>query len=379
MARTLFASDGPGTVKRWSLRAAVETAKRSYFSSRMMGDEAQMLPCVVRSELESGPGDEVTVYLVAKLVGRPVQGDERSQGRASRLTDYTDKVKIHRQRRPVNIGDIMSQKRRPYDLKTQATDRISDYWAEYLDEEIFVQASGQRGTGENIQHLPVGYQGFPNDIVAPDAEHLAFPGAVSSKGAVTTAEVMTREFIEKIALRAKTMIGGNGKPQSIKPVQIEGAKYHVLVMHPAAMYDLRTETGDAGWLALEKARATAIGSKSPIFQGDAGATALLNRTILHEHTSITYTDDYGAGQNIRGYRALFMGAHAVAIAYGTRDRKADTPRILLGEADEDHGDETVIKSMLVGGIKKSRFGGKDFAVMACDHTATAKAQAAALV
>lgn len=375
MARTLFTSSDQGTPKRWSIAAMAETARKSYFVSRMMGTEDQLLPVVNRNELESGPGDEVTFYLVAKITGRPIQGDERQQGRAKRMTDYTDRIKIDRQRQPINIGDLMAQKRRPYDLKMQALARLSDYWAEYLDEEIFAQLSGRRGTGANIQHLELGYAGFPNALVAPDSNHLVFPGSVTTAAGLAGTDIMTREFIELIALQAKTMIGGDPtKPVKMSPCDVEGAKYFVAVLHEACMFDLRQETGEAGWLAMEKARATAVGSQSPIFKGSEGAPVLINNVIVHSHNTITYQDDYGAGSNIRGFRNLFLGAHAVGIAFGTQDRSRNGVRLKMGEADEDYGDDTVLKSQIVAGVKKTVYNSQDFAVIAMDCSASSKAQ-----
>lgn len=379
MARTLFGTGDAGTPKRWSTKALSEIRKKSYFISRMAGSEDQLLPVVLRNDLESGPGDEVTVYLVAKIQGLPIQGNEKAEGREKRLTDYTDKIRIDRMRMPVNVGDIMAQKRRPYSLRTQATARISDFWAEYIDEELFAHAAGTRGTGRNFHHIPVGHAGWPQAYVAPDADHLVYPGSVTAKTGITSSTVVSRAFVEKLTLKAETMIGGRGPngPNAFRMERcaVEGARYWVYVMHPANMYDLRSEVGEAGWLALEKARALAVGSNSPIFKGEAGAAALLNQTILHQHTNIPYSDDYGGG-SVRGFRTLFMGAHGLAMAFGTKERKVNGVRLELDEAKVDLGDETVVKSMTITGMKKTQYDNRDFAIIAGDVGCSAAALAA---
>lgn len=379
MARTLFGTSGAGTPKRWATKALSEIRKKSYFISRMTGTEDRLLPVVLRNDLESGPGDEVTVYLVAKIQGLPIQGNEKAEGREKRLTDYTDKIRIDRMRMPVNVGDIMAQKRRPYSLRQQAVARLSDFWAEYFDEECFAHLSGRRGTGDNFQHIPVGHPGWPHTYEAPDADHLAYPGSVTNKTSISSSDVVDRAFIEKLTLKAETMIGGVGpngpNPFRMQRCEVEGAKYWVYIMHPANMYDLRQETGEAGWLALEKARVQAIGSNSPLFKGEAGAAALLNQTILHSHQNITYTDDYGGG-SVRGFRTLFLGAHALAMAFGTKDRKINGVRLELDEAEVDLGDEKVVKSMTITGIKKTKYDERDFAVIAGDCSCSAAALAA---
>lgn len=376
MARTVFGSGDPGTVKKWSTKATVETFRKSYFTSRMMGTEEQSMPIVIVNELEQGPGDEVTVTMVGKIVGKPIQGEERAEGKSKRLSEYTDKVRIDRQRQPINLGHVMTQKRRAYDLKRIATTLVANYWSEYLDEEFFCQISGRRGTGTNIQHLPVGYTGFPITFSPPDANHLVYPGTLTAANQLTTSDTMGTAYIEGLTLLAETMIGGDKtKPFRMTEIDIEGGQYWVLVTHPCGMYDLRREVGDQGWLALEKARAAAIGSSSPIFKGKSGATAMLNQCILHQHNSITYQDDYGAGANVRGYRSLFMGAHAASIAFGSAERGQTAARVKLGETTEDHEADGVMTSQVVLGIKKSVYGGQDFGVISADHSASDAARA----
>ncbi len=373
MAETLFSSSGPGAVKKWSPKAMYEIAKQSYFVSRMTGPESSRLPVCLKNDLEQGPGDELTMYLAAKLVGRPVQGKEKAEGRQQAINDYTDKIKIDVNRMPVDVGDLMDQKRRPYDLRQSVIYRIGEYWAEYMDEEFFVQLSGQRGTGSNIQHLPVGYTGFPITFTAPDSDHIVYAGAATGKASLQQSETMTRELVERVALRAGNFIGGTSKRFRMQMCQVEGAKYWVMILHDACMHDLRKETGEAGWLALEKARATAIGSKSPLFMGAAGATAVLNQVILHQHTSITYTKDYGAGANVPGFRNLFLGAHAGLLAYGTRAKTKNGVRMELNPSKTDLGFREVIDSICVMGIKRAEFDSKTFAAIAVDSSASATA------
>ncbi len=376
MALTLFNTADGGTPKRWSNKAMLETYTNSFFLPRMMGSESARLPIAIRNELESGPGDEVTLYLAAKLTGRARQGEEKQEGHETALTDYTDKVTIDRHRKPVSVGHIMSQKRRPYDLKQSAITRVGEFWAEYLDQQFFCHLSGQRGTGTNIDYLEVGYAGFPHPFVAPDAQHRMFAGAATSEAALTVADVMNRATIERAVLKANTMIGGTTKLWKMNQVRIEGARYWAFLMHPSQMYDLRQDTGDAGWLSLEKARISAVGNNSPMFRGEQEATVLLQNAILHTHNNITYRDNYGAGANVRGYRALLLGAHALAVAFGTEDKAKDGVRMKLGEYDSDGGDEKNIKSLVVAGWKKTRFEDRDFGVISVDTSASLVAQQA---
>src|SRR3546814_12473264 len=131
----------------------------------MTATEDPALPVVQKPWLESGPGDEVTTYRSVKLSGKPIEGDEKGLCREDKLTKYTHKMRIDKHRKLLNVGDIMTQKRVPYDIKKQVQARLSDYMAEVSDQQITMTASGARGVGDEISHYPVGYAGFPNTFV----------------------------------------------------------------------------------------------------------------------------------------------------------------------------------------------------------------------
>ena len=375
--RTVFGTNDPANVKKYSAAVAHETMRKSFFGSRFIGGEDQKLPVVNKTDLEEGPGDEVIVYLVLKITGAPIRGNDRAEGKSKRLNDLTDRIKIDRHRQPINIGDVMANKRRPYEMKKTAIARITDYWSEWLDEEFFVHASGRRGTGTNIQHIEDGYTGWPNALIAPDADHLLYPGTVASKAALTTTDTMGKAVIDKVEMAFSTMIGGNPDGSKMKPMKVQGgeggAGYAICIMSAPQMQDFRSEVGETGMLALEKARATAEGSKSPIFQNPDAATWIYNGTLFHRHTSVTYTQDYGAGADVTGFRALYLGAHALGIAFGSSDKGKTDARFVLGETGEDHDDDTVIKTRVITGVKVSQFNGKDVARFCIDTSASAAA------
>jgi len=170
MARTTILPTDPGAVKKWETEVSVEMTKKSAFT-KMTGGEKSALPVVRKTSLESGAGDEVTMYLIAKLVGKPREGSEKLAGFEDKLNHHTDKLRIDKHRKAVNVGDVMDQKRVPYDIAEQAKARLSDWAAEVHDEQITMTASGARGAGSEIQHYPTTYTGFPNAFEAPDTGH----------------------------------------------------------------------------------------------------------------------------------------------------------------------------------------------------------------
>lgn len=366
MARTQILPTDPGAVKAYSASVAVDVAKKSYFNSKMAGGETQKLPVLMKTDLEAGAGDEVTCYLVAKLRGRPVQGQEKLEGREMRLSKYTDKLRVDKFRNGVNVGDVMDQKRVKWSIRAQARDRLSDYIAELEDEMTMMYAAGARGVGDEIQHFPIGWTAFPNSFEAPDPDHQTYAGG-KSKATITSGDKLTLGDIDRLAAKAKLFLGAEQNGTKMSPVTVEGGRHYVLLTGVEAMYDLRRESGDQGWLAIQKAAAGAEGRKNPIFDGSMG---MYNNVILHEHEGVIKFDDYGVGSpgTVKAMRSLFLGAHAVEKAYGFKGNGG--VRYQLSESGLDHDEEAVIHFRTILGIKRTRFNGMDFGQIAIDHAYT---------
>lgn len=364
MARTQVLPTDSAARKVWSAKIAVDAVKKS-FVSKMTGSEEDALPFVAKTDLESGPGDEVTTTLIAKLRGKPIEGSEKGEGREQKLAHYTHKMRIDKHRQLVNVGDIMTQKRVGYKVAAQCKARLSDYMAEINDELGIMYAAGGRGVGDEILHYPVGYAGFPNAFDAPDAAHWIV-GDGQTKATLTNK--LGLAIIDRAIVRAKKMLAIEaGKGARMEPINVDGGKHFMLLTSPESMYDLRREVGDAGWLTLEKAKATNLGNKSPI---TTGGKAYHNGALISEHETCVKFDDYGAGGTTPAVRNLFFGAHAVAVAHGMKGQKGGV-RYELSDSDLDHGEEEVVISRMIAGYSKTRYLGMDFGMQSVDTAFTA--------
>jgi len=361
MARTAILPTDPAAVKVWSAKVAIDAKKKSFWD-KMTGGEADAMPVVAKTDLESGPGDEVTTTLIAKLRGQPIQGDEKGAGREQKLSHYTHKMRIDKHRQLVNIGDVMAQKRVRHNIADQVRARLSDYIAEVQDEQCHMTACGSRGVGDEISHYPVGFAGFPNAFTAPDAAHWQVGDGLTKATMLSTSTLGTA-ILDRAIVRAKKMFSVEGtKGARMEPVNIDGEKSFVFLASPESMYDLRREVGDAGWLTLEKAKAASVGAKSPIFMaGDA----YYNGLLVTEHENCVKFNDYGSGSNLNAVRNLFLGAHGVAVAHGTKSQKGNV-RFELTESDLDHGEEQVVIIRMIAGFDKTRYNGMDFGVQSVD-------------
>lgn len=359
MAQTIVGSFGsdPIAQKRWSGSLAVAMQRKSYFERKFISTDENAL-IQRKTELESDAGDRVSFDLSMQLRGKPVKGDNRLKGNSENLRFYSDEVVIDQVRKSVSAGGKMSRKRTSHDLRKVARDRLSEYWSQYVDEMCFIYLSGARGI--NVDFIEdVGWTGHAgNAIQAPDATHLLFGGSATSKATVTTADKMSKDLIERSLVQAKMMRALDPTKANMMPLSIDGENRYVVLMSTFQEHDMRT-ADTAGWMDITKALATAEGRASPICKGGLG---MINNAVLHSHESAIRFSDYGAGANLPAARALLLGRQAGVVAYGTTAGL----RFEWKEEVDDFGNEPVVASGTILGMKKSRFNGSDFGVIALD-------------
>src|SRR5690606_25075250 len=116
-----------------------------------------------------------------QLRGMPTTGDNRLEGKEEKLRFFSDTVQIDQMRHGVTAGGKMTQKRTIHNLRTVARNRLSEYWAKFVDEMLFIYVSGARGINEGF-FTPTTWAGHAeNAIQAPDSGHLLYGGDATSK------------------------------------------------------------------------------------------------------------------------------------------------------------------------------------------------------
>lgn len=266
----------------------------------------------------------------------------------------------------------MTRKRTIHKLRKIARARESELWARLFDEIFFMYGSGARGI--NAEYVfPTTYQGFAgNAMTSPDSEHHIIAGVGTKVGLLDT-DVMELSHVDKLKTRAVMMGGGSGggaegddgntQTPQLQPIKIDGEEHFVLVMNPWQVYDLRSATGAGSWLDIQKAVASATGRKNPIFLGGLG---MHNDVVLHEHKSVVRFSDYGAGQAFAAARAMFMGEQAMVCAFGSPGTGL---RFGWHEETRDNGNQLIISSSTIMGVKKTTYNGKDYGMMVLDTAA----------
>lgn len=362
MAKTIIGLNDPKAVKRYSGYLAVDVARTSYFSRKFMGEgETSSMPIQRLTHLENDAGEQITYDLSMQLKMQPIEGDSVLEGKEEDLKFYTDSVYIDQMRGGVNTGGRMTRKRTLHDLRAVSRKRQKEWWARVFDELFFMYLSGARGINAEFVY-PVTYTGFANNpFTAPDSDHLIV-AAGKTKATLTADDKMTLSEIDKAVAYATMMGGGTQEIPKIQPIMIDGEKHYVCVMNPWQVYDVRASTSSGHWLDIQKAAAGAEGRNSPIFKGGLG---MYNNVVLHEHENVIRFSDYGSGA-VEAARALFLGVQACVVAFGS---PGSGLRFDWNEETRDNGNQVVITTSTICGIKKTTFNGKDFGIMAIDTAA----------
>jgi len=358
--RTTIPFGDPRAVKKWSASLFIEVLAKSYFERKFVGTNPNSI--IQRlTELESGPGDRIDFDLAVQLRGKPTYGDNRAEGKEENLKFYSDEVNIDQMRHPVSAGGRMTRKRTAHDLRKTARDRLSEYWAKFMDEMVFIYLAGARGINEDFIES-TDWQGHAgNPIQSPDTNHVLYGGDGASKATIEVGDTFDRSLVERAEVKARMMRALDPTLANMLPVEFGGEKHYITVMSPFQEHNLRN-SDTAGWLEIQKAAAAAEGRNSPIFKGGLG---MINKVVLHSHESVIRFNDYGAGGNVKAARALFMGRQAGVVAYGTKGGL----RFNWEEDTKDYGNEPTVAAGTIIGIKKTRFNGKDFGVLALDTAA----------
>ena len=372
MARTILGVNDPKAVKRYSGLLALDTSHKSYFNSRFMarGADAEV-PVQILTDLESDAGEQITYDLLAELKMAPVEGEDTLEGKEEAQRFYTDEIYIDQARCGVNTGGRMTRKRTLHNLREKARRQQSSWWGRLMDELLFVYLSGARGINENFL-LPLGYTGRANNaLVSPDSNHALYGGNATAFNTLDSADVFDLRLIDRAKTKADSQGGGATDIPVLQPCKIDGEETFVCVMHTFQEDDLRSNTGTGQWLDIQKAAAGAEGRKSPMFKGTMG---MYRNCLLHSHRNVIRFDNAGAGSNVAAARALFLGAQAGVVAFGSPGTNL---RFDWHEETRDNGDKVVISTSSIFGVKKTTFdydntGAQDFGCFALDTAAAAR-------
>jgi N4-gp56 family major capsid protein len=306
--------------------------------------------------LEKDAGLEVTVDLLMPMSMEPVV-QAKLEGRGQALKYFTDKLRIEQVRGAVGAGDRVTNKTTLRNLRQDAKTVMTDWWSRLQDELFFIYMAGGFGNVSQGYLWTSANKFFTvNAITAPDSQHILYGGNATAKGDVGTDDGFDLRLIDKCVAKAETMGGDGTNELSMIPVNIEGKKCYVMLMHTFQYDAMKSTTATGQWLDIQKAAAGAAGMNSPLFKNSGGMYA---DCLIHKHRNVPRFNDYGGG-SVAAARALFLASQAAVIAYGSSGGIGT--RYKWTEVMTDHEDQVEIGTHCIFGVKKSTYTSKDSSV-----------------
>lgn len=356
MSTTGFSVNHALTNKLWAKKLNVESLKEAYVS-KFIGKGSDSL-IQYREDTNKSKGDRVRIGLRMQLSGDGVRGDNPLAGNEESLITYYDDVLIDQLRHAVRTDGKMTEQRVLFDLRTEGKSALKDWWTGRFDTGFFNQLCGY-----TVQ-TDIRYTGM-QAVVAPDSNHIIRGGAAANDQSVTTAGIFTLQHIDVCVERAATLT------PAIRPFMVDGVPKYVCFLHPYQVTSLRTNTNTGQWVDIQKSAMMGGNvSKNPIYTGALGE---YNNTILHSSSYVTQGVNSSTGAaDTDTRRAVFCGAQAAAIAFGSEDGP-DT--MSWAEEEFDYGNQLGIAVGAIWGLKKSVYNSTDFSSIVITTYAAATAAA----
>ena len=305
-----------GLVQRaWGKQLWREAERENYFA-RFTGESQENI-IQVKTELKKDKGDQITIPLVMRLTGEGVTGDNTLEGKEEKLQFYDCSVVVDQIRHAVRLEGCMEEQKTSLDLRKAAKDGLK-LWLIEKQEKMIVNALVANPTDGNV----------------------IYPEGKESEDSITNSDVFTAAMISQAARKAKTM-----EPK-IRPVNIEGKKYYVMLVDNYQARDLKA---DEKWLQAQY-NCAERGSNNPIFSGMLG---VYDGVVLHEYENLPRTTTGADGAKVG--HALLLGCQAGI--------KGVAREASWKEKSFDYGNQAGFSTGAIIGVAKSKFNNKDFATI----------------
>ncbi|WP_420136748.1 N4-gp56 family major capsid protein [Sphingomonas sp.] len=342
MSTTTIPSTSNAAIKVWSRKAFSDAVKATMYG-KMTGQSDRSI-VQVKSELKKDRGDRITFGLRSLPTGIGVQDDETLEGQEEGL-DFRDfALYLGEKRHAIKVDLNLSAQRTMFQVKQEAKDALQEWLEDYLDTTFFEYLSGIGvGAGGVSKYHPRGFLGG-NALLAPSSDRIIYAGTGNTaRNTLVVTDTMTLSVLDKAAERVKLAT------PTMRKAQFDGKSLWVVVLHPYQVNDLRSNTSPGQWMDIT--RAVVQGGKSNPFEGEV--VGVYREMLILESSRVPTFANGGAGGNLAGARALFLGAQAAVVAHGN-----DTDgwgKMQLVERTFDYGKRYGVAVTLIWGMAKTRF------------------------
>ena len=342
------------------------------------------MPIVRVQDLGKKTGDELTFNLLNPVGAYPIMGSNYAEGRGTGLSLSEARLRVNQARFPVDLGNVMTQIRSPFDLRKLGRPVAQSLMDSYKDQSLLVHLCGARGFHNNIEwRIPLAdHANFKEIMVNPvkaptknrhftaDAAGVA-PFTVNA-GAVNiaTTDMLTLDTVDVM----KTVLDQIALPPTMIKVagdrSAEDSPLRVWLMSPAQYNKFAADPAFRQFQSAALARASNANSH-PLFQGDVG---LWNGFIIrrmprpirfYAGDTIQYCASYDSeietaatvpasfGDKFAVDRSIILGGQALAEALAASEHSG-VP-FFWSEKELDHGDKWELLIGTIHGMSKIRF------------------------
>jgi N4-gp56 family major capsid protein len=280
------------------------------------------------TDLKGTPGYRITFGLGIKLSGNGITGDSELEGNEEAMTDYSETIDIDQLRNAVRLTGRMDEKQNAYKMRTSAKNRLTDWWAERIDQELLDKLCGKVSST------------FANTPTAAASTRSIFAGGQTEVGNVTSAMKMDTKVLDAAKQTAQL-----ASPK-IRPLRVKGKEHYVAILHP---YDATNLRQDPVWNQAQR-DANIRGETNPIF---SGALGVWNGIVVHEHEYVYRTNDGSGSAYIA--RNVLCGQQAGVMAWGAP--------VKWVEKSFDYGNKWGISVGAIFGCLKPMFNSVDYGVI----------------
>lgn len=249
----------PETWDRKTLRRTL----RDTFFDKWMGPEGSGMPFIRKTQLQSGPGDEIHVQITDALTGAGVEGDETVlEGNEENLATSQISMTTKLYRNAV-VNHRRAQKKSIIDLQEEASMRLAEWGRTKMDNNRFAKIVST--TGSDV----------PDGVYTPNIYVVG-----GGTGVVDVAAT------DKLTVDAARKIRYTLDAQQAEPFLKDGMPWYFLLTSPQAIYDLKQDADYDSYVVNAASR----GFDNPVF---TGAVANIDGLIILSHWNVPVADNAG--------------------------------------------------------------------------------------
>lgn len=378
MALTNFGTLTGDQLQAWS-RDFWRVARNASFINQFAGTGQNSAVQRITELTKSEKGTKANLTLLADMTGDGITGDNTLEGNEEALRAFDITIELDQLRFANRIAGRVADQKTIVNFRETSRDMLAYAMADRIDQLAFLTLSGLaytnktngalRTTSATAGHELVDLE-FASDVSAPtSARHRRINGndlAAGDTTAITASDTLKYRHIVDLKAYAKD--------QYIRGLRAAGNQemFH-LFLTPQQMADLKL---DSDFLANVR-NAGIRGPNNELFAGSS--SLMVDGVMVHEFRHVFSTEGatsgasgnagaagykWGAGANIDGARALFVGAQALAMA------DIGLPEIV--EDTFDYGNQLGISVGKIFGLRKPKYNSdvngnvQDFGVICLD-------------